>query len=368
MRYVFFDIECANCFDGKGKICSFGYVITDTQFKVLQKEDWIINPRARFYLAARKKGEDIVLAYSKSQFRHAPSFPHFYEAIRDLLCAPDQIVVGHAVSNDVKFICDECERYELPHFSYEFFDSQKIFCQFKRIKNQVALDKILAKFGLEPSILHKSDDDALMTMWATRELCRVHHMDLPTLIAHYPTCGGTVTDGHLSLRDAKHYNTEADNQLRNGNLRMFLGFLRAVKPQGEVIESPLNGEKILFPRAYEANHFRQMVYLVQALANHAATYTHNPRTATLCIRRDGQEPKEGCAMPSIPFSHLLDLLSINAAWLERGEIDVDAMFQACGAVRLPSRRKSGHRRRKKAVQATSSQNDTNVQEPSSLPS
>ena len=33
MKYVFFDIECANCFQGNGKICSFGYVITDEKLK-----------------------------------------------------------------------------------------------------------------------------------------------------------------------------------------------------------------------------------------------------------------------------------------------------------------------------------------------
>ena len=33
MKYLFFDIECANCFDGKGKICEFGYIQTDENFE-----------------------------------------------------------------------------------------------------------------------------------------------------------------------------------------------------------------------------------------------------------------------------------------------------------------------------------------------
>ena len=32
MKYLFFDIECANCFGGKAKIYSFGYLVTDEQF------------------------------------------------------------------------------------------------------------------------------------------------------------------------------------------------------------------------------------------------------------------------------------------------------------------------------------------------
>ena len=42
MEYIFFDIECANCFNGDGKICSFGYVITDRFFNILEKEDIVL--------------------------------------------------------------------------------------------------------------------------------------------------------------------------------------------------------------------------------------------------------------------------------------------------------------------------------------
>ena len=48
MKYLFFDIECANCFDGKGKICEFGYVQTDENFSIIEKESFKINPCAPF--------------------------------------------------------------------------------------------------------------------------------------------------------------------------------------------------------------------------------------------------------------------------------------------------------------------------------
>ena len=34
MNFVFYDVECANCYNGKGKLCSFGYVITDFDYVV----------------------------------------------------------------------------------------------------------------------------------------------------------------------------------------------------------------------------------------------------------------------------------------------------------------------------------------------
>ena len=80
MNYCFFDIECANCFGGKGKICSFGYVITDEQFNILEKKDIVINPRSSFNL-----GPDLKLAYTKSEFRQAAPFPDYYDEIGALL-------------------------------------------------------------------------------------------------------------------------------------------------------------------------------------------------------------------------------------------------------------------------------------------
>ena len=35
MKYVFFDIECACVYKSVAKICAFGYVVTDGEFRVL---------------------------------------------------------------------------------------------------------------------------------------------------------------------------------------------------------------------------------------------------------------------------------------------------------------------------------------------
>ena len=63
MNYVFFDIECANCIHGEGKICSFGFVKTDENFNVIQEHDLLRNPDAPFLLGNAKTGKGITLAY-----------------------------------------------------------------------------------------------------------------------------------------------------------------------------------------------------------------------------------------------------------------------------------------------------------------
>ncbi|HAH62995.1 MAG TPA: hypothetical protein DCL73_12970, partial [Treponema sp.] len=86
--YLFFDIECANCFNGEGKMCSFGYVLTDGSFTVLDSQDIVMNPQAEFdwYLFSPKNR--CPLAYSKEYFRSQRTFENWYKPIKELLTAP----------------------------------------------------------------------------------------------------------------------------------------------------------------------------------------------------------------------------------------------------------------------------------------
>ena len=74
MNYLFFDIECC---DGN-HICSFGYVITNESFEILEKEDIIINPQWRFKLGRAGFDPRIHLAYSEDVFKRQKPFPYFY--------------------------------------------------------------------------------------------------------------------------------------------------------------------------------------------------------------------------------------------------------------------------------------------------
>ena len=75
MKYLFFDIECAD--GGKATICSFGYVITDMDFNILDHDDILMNPEGRFYLTGRAGRPDVNLAYPIEHFKNAPNFKAF---------------------------------------------------------------------------------------------------------------------------------------------------------------------------------------------------------------------------------------------------------------------------------------------------
>ena len=73
MKYISFDIECC---DGK-HICEFGYVITDENFKILQKECFTINPNKPFNLIGRESRQIVYCSFPKKRTTKVRSSPCF---------------------------------------------------------------------------------------------------------------------------------------------------------------------------------------------------------------------------------------------------------------------------------------------------
>ena len=125
MRYLFFDIECS---EGKS-MCSFGYVLTDEKFRILEKDDILMNPEAIFHTGAwgkknREAYPGIEMAYPKEVFLKSPTFPALYEKIKSLIEYKDQTVIGFSHKNDTVFLDNACKRYNLPSIDYDFVDVQ----------------------------------------------------------------------------------------------------------------------------------------------------------------------------------------------------------------------------------------------------
>lgn len=169
--YVFFDCECANTYDGIGKICSLGYVICDDELNVIESEDVVMNPECEFdwYLFSGKGG--IKLAYSKDYFRSKPNYESYYKDIKKLLTTGNRYIAGFAVGNDVGFINNSCERYNLPFIQFRAFDLERYLE--KKYEKKQKLSEWAQEFGvnLEKFQTHKSVDDAMMTMLCLKAEC-----------------------------------------------------------------------------------------------------------------------------------------------------------------------------------------------------
>lgn len=169
--FVFFDCECANTFDGVGKICSLGYVIADDELNIIESEDVVMNPECEFdwYLFSGKGG--CQLAYSKDYFRLKPNFDAYFRDIKKLFTTGNRYIAGFAVSNDVGFVNSACERYSKDYIQFRAFDVEKYLEKTYGKKQKLVewaeeLGVNVAKYQS-----HKSVDDAIMTMLCLKAEC-----------------------------------------------------------------------------------------------------------------------------------------------------------------------------------------------------
>lgn len=224
MKYLFFDCECANCYNHEGKICSFGYVMTDGSFHIQEEKDIIINPDAPFDPHVLGQGErSIDLAYTPLRFEHAPKFDAYYSILMGLLQDPDIKVFGYAVENDVGFLVSECRRYhkDLPSFAY--FDIQTIYQLYAGYDRSPSLESALQDLGVpyDSYAEHMSVDDAEMSMLVLKKLVAATALSVDDLLASYPSAKDTVSTFLLqeALVQEIHQNDFALSSIDAGKLR-----------------------------------------------------------------------------------------------------------------------------------------------------
>lgn len=170
--FVFFDCECANTFDGIGKICSLGYVITDDELNVIESEDVIMNPECEFDWYLFSKKSEVKLAYSKDYFRAKPNFESYYKDIKKLFTTGNRYIAGFAVHNDVSFVNDDCERYQKDYILFRAFDLEKFLERTFEKKQKLSEWALELGVNVEKFKTHKSVDDAMMTMLCLKSVCK----------------------------------------------------------------------------------------------------------------------------------------------------------------------------------------------------
>jgi len=279
LRYVFFDIECAD--GGKGSICSFGYVITDENFCELESDDIVINPESRFRLAGKAQRPNILFAYTEAEFRQAPRFPVFYQRIRSLLEAKDQLVVGHSVQDDVNFLCKACERYRLPPLQFSFTDSQSLYAQVYGCGGQIGLDRACEEFSIEKSLdVHKSEEDARATMQLVKAIC----LDKGVGLADYAKTlriGGETEDFKIFC------------SYIHPNRTMFQAFLEKVQPKHPRAQV-FAGKCVSSSMGIEQPKQAQIYHLIQMIVDAGGTYTRVSSQCDIFITQGGNGDGRFC--------------------------------------------------------------------------
>lgn len=183
MDYLFFDIECC---DGT-HICSLGYVKTTDNFKILAKKDIIINPEKKFRLGSRTENK-IKLSYPLNIFYNQGNFHNYYNQIRQLLTT--HTLIGFSIVNDFNFINLACARYNLPQLMLKGIDIQQLHKYITNSQSVTSLQKVLEHYNISINTLHlhKSCDDAQLTMLVLKKMCKFFNFTLNDIIKKFPNC------------------------------------------------------------------------------------------------------------------------------------------------------------------------------------
>ncbi len=163
-----------------GKICTFGYVITDVFFKPIEKKDVLIRPNSYFEWYVQKN----ILSYRIDAIKKQPDFRAKYAEIKALLEKPDRKVFGFNVGADMGYLMSECFRYNLPFPDFEAVDIQKAHQIISELEDPVGLEKAIVLIGDSPEKYkgHKSDEDAVMSMRVLKYLARTKKEELGALL------------------------------------------------------------------------------------------------------------------------------------------------------------------------------------------
>ena len=353
MKYLFFDIECAD--GGKATICSFGYVIADENFKILRREDIVINPQGRFYLTGRAGRPDVHLAYPEATFKRAPAFDKFYNKIKALVENEEYYVVGHSIGDDVTYLNKACARYKLEPFSFEYFDTQRMYRELTGDKKSISLEKALAAFEIDERFrYHQSVEDARATMFLLKALLAKANARFEDYRTSTDRCTGKTANGKSEwdytppmtegrhLRERGLRGEKGDNVMLRGrrNHTLFLRYLDFGEAIGKK-NSKLTGKKISISMNYETEHFKEMVIIAGMIKAAGGEYVLKASTVDIfatfdAIDEDGNprrcsrgeyvkaEVDNGRNIEIITLNDLLKLLGTSLEELENAEpIDVE---------------------------------------------
>src|SRR5574344_1194799 len=292
VKYLFFDCECANCYDHQGKICSFGYTITDTQFKVLDKKDLIMNPDAPFDPHVLGVGENSIdLAYTPLRFQYAPKFDFFYPTLVSLLTEKDTIVFGYAVENDIGFFYSECGRYQKTMPEFSFYDIQEIYRIYRDWDRSPSLEDALEdlKVPVDSYSEHQSSDDAEMSMLLLKEIVKETSQSPEELEQTYPTSGGDtrtfMIQAKLSDLPQRDLGLPYDSESRENN-RTFNQLIHYV--DSEVTNRDLANRRFFFSRLARQDSAKA-VELSNAIIDRSGQTVRRLKEATDYVVYDEEE-------------------------------------------------------------------------------
>ena len=264
MDYLFFDIESADGNFSRGAMCSFGYVLCDEEYNVIEEDDILINPaidRWDWYVVKN------ILPYKKDVYNSMSTFPKHYDRIKKLLTRPNTLILNHGIDNDVFITTSTIKRYKFDPINYHFYDTALFYKKYKGTKNTLGLDKVSEEVCFEePRDKHPSLEDAQRVYRIMRTIAIQNETTIKELFDKYPYCDGEVINGKATFNRPKPVLDFKRNTCNKENRSFWRGYIRGLKIQENNV-SRFNGKKFLIDKIYKGTHFAETMYIAKTMAN-----------------------------------------------------------------------------------------------------
>ena len=327
MDFLFFDIECATCAGG-GKLCEFGYVLTDGDFNKKEVGDFLINPECVFdnYVINN------MLHHKLGDYKSSPRFPAFYDKIKALLTAKNTVIVGHTVKGDAEHIGDDCMRYNLPFFDLSYVDIAELYKIISQKKDSTGLTKMCEELGVVPSKnAHSAVCDAEMTMLALKAIVLKTGLSFSELCESRPSAVQSTVDYEEIVRRKKTEEAFRTEQAAKGvrltgkkDYANIVYYAANVSSDGKRIKA-VKGKRIALSGLFETAHYTETLNLIRLLKRGGARFTPSVKNCDIFMSysaflengdevycKKAEEARaliaKGRRIEIIPFEKLLEIL------------------------------------------------------------
>ena len=278
MEYVVIDTESCTGRSDDGSLCSIGYAICDENFNVLQKEDLLINPLPKRFSVGDKKNAKrtgVTFSYTVEEFRRAPRFNEIYNKVKEIFT--DRTVIGFSMANDVKYLNNACDSFNLPRIEYFFYDVQFIYQLLFPDETSVGLKTLNEKYKIE-YVEHRSDEDAVGSLILLKKFLDNLGFSFDEVIKKYGIHAGenTVDGYHIGFSDAI--------------IQEKFGLKRSKRIQGIIFSDYIKKlpkrschEKVCFSYKIERSDVNFVRSLIDLIYSKEWCYTHDTDICTVYV-------------------------------------------------------------------------------------
>lgn len=286
MEYLVIDTESCTGRADDGSLCSLGYAVCDRDFNILKQEDILINPLPKRFSVGDKKNAKrtgVTFAYTVEEFRKAPRFNQLYDKLKSIFNG--RIVIGFSMANDIKYLNNACDSFNLPRIEYEFYDVQHIYQLLYPNETSIGLKTLNEKYGIE-YVEHRSDEDASGSVILLKRFLENANLDFKSVVEKYNIITGKNTlkgyhiDYSISLFEEK------------------FGLKRSKRIQGLIFSDYVKklpflktAEKVCFSYKIEKLDVNYIRTLIDLSVKNGLIYTHDTDICNIYVTDDKEDKR-----------------------------------------------------------------------------